>query len=372
MTIVDPRGLLLTFFCWGGLPLCGVTVPDLLNQADLIVVGTPSGLTVQPNGVVMSISVASRLSELPSAAGASVQVSWLLSIGQAQSVKLPSPPKAGIWFLKNLGNGLYAPLPAHETAGATPAISNLFFEANSSNGCPVLLNYAPSDPPIDKVAMEMACAASVEQDTSLWPGAIVSAACGPGASGRMHAAAVYLSQMPGARQKAIGIACLIAAKDTLGTTLLDQHIQELSDKDVTRFVAILVTAWRDPDPARVNSLGQLALNPRTTGLLLRLSAETLADIHTAEALPWFDKLLDRNEKDAQLNAIMGLVQYINGYPIRTPESFKDMSFAKSSPTPYSADTSWRSFVPQPDASDAQMRVDVSFWKAWLRTQKLVQ
>jgi hypothetical protein len=154
--------------------------------------------------------------------------------------------------------------------------------------------------------------------------------------------------------------------------MLDQHIQDITDRDMTRFVATRVLGWVDSDPAGIASLGRVAVNPRTTGTLLKFSALALASIHTVDTLRWFDQLLNRRERDAQQMAISGLVQFINGYPIRTPESFKDMSFMKPSSTPYSSDLSWKSHVPQDGASDADFNAAAAYWKAWLRMQKLVQ
>jgi hypothetical protein len=349
----------------------GALVSDLLKEADAVVVGTPVALTTATDGVEISVAVDSWLVGSRASSPSVIHVRWRgLNGQQQQTLALPSVEKRGVWFLKDVG-GLYSPIRLASAPTYYPGLRDLYLEAGVGSGCPSAFAYTAADSSADKIALVLACGAAFETDTRSSFGGAILASCSPDASARVKSASTYLAQMPLPRQKTLGITCLISLRDLSGLDLLNQHLQELNDQDVVRFVAQRV-GWVTADAPWINGLGRVAVNPHANGILLMFAAMTLAEIHTVDTLPWFDKLLDRSERDAQRWAIMGLVQFINGYPIRTPENFKDMSAMKPSPTPYSADTTWRNHVPQESASDADFQAAASYWKAWLRAQRLVQ
>ena len=349
----------------------GATTADLLAQSDAIIVGTPTNLSVRPDGLAFGLRVATWLSPVQPAGGAPLQLLWDgLSAHQREGYRLPTAPKPGIWFLKNLGNGFYRPLRVRFPEVALP---DLYLAAAASTGCPAEFRHSMSDSLPDRIALEVLCEASMQDGstgTEYTPQGGCDATSGLSVSPRMRAAFMYLAAMSGSRQKATGFACLISANDTRGILLLEQHLNELTIQDTAR-MAGPVGGWRNADPAALGSLGRIAVRPPTSGPLLKSAIEALTAIHTVETIPWLDKLMDRPETDGQIQAMAGILSFVNGYPIRTAENFRNMSFMQPSHTPYSDDDTWKSIGPRRDATDADIRTSVVLWKAWLRTKRLV-
>src|ERR1700742_1319646 len=82
------------------------TVDDTLKQSDAVVVATPVDFSVGTGGVTLKMEVSSWLLAPKGLSSASIQVLWsTLSVKDRQAFLLPTTQKAGIWFLKDLGNG---------------------------------------------------------------------------------------------------------------------------------------------------------------------------------------------------------------------------------------------------------------------------
>jgi hypothetical protein len=241
-----------------------------------------------------------------------------------------------------------------------------YFAAADRGSCPGTLAYPSEAPVTDKIALELACAATKEsQAPGSSSGSMVGATFGLGSSARVHDSFMYLAQLPGSRQKAIGIACLIANKDPAGLALLEQHVQELTEYDLHVIVAPWILGWRNTDPSAIKSLGRIATGPRATGGLLKYACVALAEIHTVDTIPYLRLLLDSPDRNARIDAIGSLIAFVTGLPVHTPENSLTMEFMKPSPTPYSSDPSWREFAMRSDSSDAELQAAVAFWKKWL-------
>jgi hypothetical protein len=353
----------VTLFSCASLAYTANAVIDLLKSSDVAVIGVPVAFTDRSDGTIINLSIVQWLSPAPSGAAPSAQVLWTAPAAQRQAVTAAGPSKssAGIWFLNSQGDGTYKLTPV--ISGKVPLN---FYPAADRGSCPGALAYTSEATITDKIALELACAASKESGSpSSFSGSMVEGTYGLGTSARVHDAFMYLAQLSGSRQKAIGYACLIANKDPAGLALLAQHIQELTDYDLQVVVARTILSWHDPDPAATRSIGRIATSPRATGTLLRCACLALREIHTVETLPFLRLLLDSPDRNARLDAIASLIAFVTGLPVHTPENSVTMEFMKPSPTPYSNDSSWRKFPITSDSSDAELQVAVAFWKQWL-------
>ena len=355
------RGIKALLFFYASLAY-SAQITDLLKSSDVVVIGAPTSFTNRADGTLINLSIIQWLSPASSGTPASVQVLATLLPSEQHSVIPAAPEKSvpGIWFLKSQSDGTYTPQSVNRVLN--------FFIAADRGACPGSLTYPPDAPLTDKIALELACAASKESGPpGAFSGSMVAATYGLGISQRVHDAFMYLAQLPGSRQKAIGIACLIGAKDLMGLALLEQHVQELTDYELQVIVGTTILSWRNTDPIAIGSLGRIVTGSRGTGAFLKYAGVALREIHTADTLPYLRLLLDNPDRNARKDAIGGFVSFIMGYPVHTPENHLTMEFMKASPTPYSTDTAWRQFAISADPSDAQLQAAVTFWKQWLNS-----
>ena len=354
---------------WMSLPLLAASVAypaqrvtDLVNNSDAVVIAAGS-FTSRSDGTLVSLSVTEWLSTTPPGASGSLQaLEPYSSFGPPHAgAVFPARSALGIWFLASRGDGTYNVVPVR--VGKVP---RAFFMAADRGSCPGDLAYTADTSLTDKIALELACAATKDFGPADFSAeSMVGGTFGLGSSQRVHEAFVYLAQLPGSRQRAIGIACLIDAKDALGLELLSQHIGDLDGHDLQTIAGPTVLGWRGTDSGAIASLGRIATSPRATGALLKYACIALDEIHSAETLPYLRLLLDNPDRGARVDAIRGFVEFINGYPVHTPENSLTMEFMTPSPTPYSSDATWKQYGATPDASDAQLQAAVTFWKGWL-------
>jgi hypothetical protein len=93
----------------------------------------------------------------------------------------------------------------------------------------------------------------------------------------------------------------------------------------------------------------------------------LEEIHTSDTLPYLAKLLDVADRPTQIRANAGFGAFVSGLPIHTQANSLTMEFMKSSPTPYSNDSSWKTFALQSqNPSDAEVLAAAAGWKSWLQ------
>jgi hypothetical protein len=358
-----PKSALL---CYASLAYSAQPVTDLLKSADLVVIGAPISFAARTGSLLIDLSIIQWLSPPPSGAPASLQVLWTAPTSKGQPLAPTGAPRTitGIWFLKSHGDNTYTVLKVR--TGKAPLTT---FTAADRGTCPGTLTYPPDAPLTDKIALELACAATKESGP---PGSsaesMVDGTYGLGTSPRVHDAFLYLAQLPGSRQKAVGIACLIAAQDPVGPALLEQHVQELTDYDLQTIVASRILSWRNTDPAAIRSLGRVATGSQATGGLLFYASVALSEIHTADTLPYFRLLLDNPDRSIRIRAIGAFGRFVMGSPVHTPENSLTMEFMKSSPTPYANEPLWRQFPSiSPNPSDAELQAVGAFLKKWLNS-----
>lgn len=186
-----------------------------------------------------------------------------------------------------------------------------------------------------------------------------------GKSDAVHAAFEYLAQLPGSRQKSVGIACLLAAGDPSGMPLLEQSLPSINDEDLARIVGGPVQSWRNSDQAAVRSLGRIATGLRAQGGFLSYLANALAEVHTADTLPYLALLLDSPDPRVRIKANGGFSAFVGGLPIPTKDNFANGQFMVPSPTPYSSDPSWKAFAIPNNPSTSQLNAASVGWKNWL-------
>jgi hypothetical protein len=351
--------------------LSAITITDLLKGSDTVVVGTPTSFSDHDDGTLINISIMSWLSSPPPGATATIDVLWTARADIRQTwAKVRAATGPGIWFLKNI-NGVYSPVVVRATGNRPPGFPDLYFEAAPSGQCAGSFAYAYDAAVAEKIALKMACAASIEK-TNEQPGSMVEATRGLGTSPRVHDALTFLSEMPFSRPKAIGIAGLLNANDPAGITALSNHVTEINQADLDRVVAgVLYAYWRNPASTAVTGLGQAATAPSASGMFLKSAATALAAIHTRDTVPYLAQLLDSNNSDIQIEAILGLVQFVNGYPVRTRENVINGAAIMPSATPYSSDASWKQYAVGRNASTSDVHQAALFWKGWLRTHQLI-
>jgi hypothetical protein len=215
------------------------------------------------------------------------------------------------------------------------------------------------------MSLELACAAIFE-GSSRNASRFVSAIAGAPSSIALHGALVFMSQLPASRQKATGIAGLILASDPLGIALLGQQYRTLSADDVFGVIRGPLAAWRGSDYASVATIGAIITDPNADISLVVSGGRSLSAIHTAQTIPYLAKLFDVAKPEVQIEAIYGIVEFIQGYPPETPENVKSGLSAAQTPTVYSDDPSWRAYVPTRNAGGAEVDQDVQFWRGWLK------
>jgi hypothetical protein len=335
----------------------GATITQLLDASDAVVIASPGGFIAQTNSTLFNLSVISWLSPMPAGAPQSLPVVWVAPQMIRQSVDVTGP---GIWFLKSRGDGRYNPVPGRKAV----QFRDLYYDAAARGTCPASLAYTAAGQPSDKIALELACAAALENTDYRHATNMASAFRLVASSPAVHNACTYLAQLPRPRQRSIGIACLIAGGETSSMQLLEGNLQQLGDEDLSRVV--MLGGWRNPDPAAVQSLGRIATGPRAGGMFQFSAATALQEIHTAETLPYLAKLLDSSDRQVRLRAFIGFGAFVTGLPIHTEANHLNLDYTKPSPTPYSSDPSWKTCAIRWDSSDADLNAAAACWKAWLR------
>jgi hypothetical protein len=270
---------------------------------------------------------------------------------------------SGMWFLKVMANNRYSAIPIRFRAAAR--FRDLYFEAAPAGKCPPAFAYSANTDLNDKIALELACAASMET-TDYQPGRMVDATSGMGQSVALLQACEALAGMSGSRQKAIGIGCLIAANDSNGVVLLQQHLSDIAIDDLNRIVAApLLGMWRSADPVATASLGLIATSPGISPILTRSAATALSAIHTSVALPYLAQLLNNADPDIQVDGALGLSSFANGLPIHTAHNTANLNFLRPSGSASfrTPDTSQHLGVAR-NAPDTQRKEFISYWKTW--------
>ena len=357
----------LILLCCASLAYSAQSAKNVLMISDTVVIASRTSYTNRGDGTLVNLSILQWLSTRPSGAPAFLQaLEAVPSLSQQQlAPSPPAKPKPAIWFLKSQNDGTYSVVPVR------PGKSILWaFPAADRGTCPGALTYPPDAPLTDKIAMELACLAA--QDISVPPMAplaaesMVDGTHGLGTSPRVRDAFLYLAQSPSSRQKAIGIACLIADQDPVGLTLLEQHIQEIAEADLQHIVARTLSPWQNTDPAAIKSLGRIATGPHGTGALLFYASLALSAIHTADTLPYFRLLLDNQDRSIRQRAVGAFGQFVMGAPVHTRENSLTMEFMKSYPTPYASEPLWQQFPhTEPNPTDAELQAVAAFLKKWL-------
>jgi hypothetical protein len=345
------------------------TAAELAKEADVVVIGTPTAFRDGADSTTITLMVASSFSAPNGAVAGPIQVLWRASSALRVASRQAIAAGPGIWFLKRIGDNLFAPLPVRFPH--TTEFRDLYFDTAADGACPSPLRYSPDATLTDKIAIELACAAA-SNSTHDAPGAMVYATFGLGSSVAARSAFLYLAQMSDPSRKANGVAALIGANDPSGVLELERHLHEFSETDLQLIAGLIYGSWRNPDLAATDSLGRIVTGPGVNPVLFRAVTTALCAIHTSATLPYLVQLLDSGERDAQIDGALGLSSFANGLPIHTSQNTANLNYLMpSAQSTFHTQATEDHLGLGRDAGDAQLKDFISFWKQWWQANQHV-
>jgi hypothetical protein len=328
----------------------------LLKEADAVVIATPTAVDDGPDATTVTLAVTSWLS---GGAGESATVLWdEAPLRMRQVSRLAGRLVAGFWFLKRLPDGRYGPI-----ALGNMGFHDLYYAAPPAGNRAAAFRYGADTPLAERIALDLAAAAALETSQD-HPGPMVWATAKLGRVPRVHDACAYLAQMPGSRQKAIGLACLIAAGDPAGIAGIEKNLPGMDERDLTAIVVGVLLFWRGSDSASVASLGRIATARSTPYRTAWGAGKALGYIQSADALPYLAELLDHGDIEIRIDAVFGLSMFAHSKPI--PDGAGSDYPECWNPRP----TRWSILF---NEGGTGLDECVSFWKDWWRTnQKMIR
>jgi hypothetical protein len=337
-------------------------IARLLKEADAVVVATPTAFDDRSDAATIALSVSSWLS---AGSGNAVKVAWDAPPEMGRSSRVAGRFVPGIWFLKRLPDGRYEPI-----ALGSAGFDELYFPVPQAGNRAAAFAYGPDTPVAERIALDLAAAAATERSEDR-PGLMVGATAHLARLPRVHDACAYLAQMPGSRQKAIGLACLINAGDPAGIAGLENNLAGMDERDLVAILPGVLFGWTGSDPAAVTSLGRIATSPATPYRIAWGAGKALSYVHTVEALPYLAELLYSEDREMQIDGVFGLWAFANGMPVVGGAGSDDPAYWKPSPTRWGEATI--RFDVGVASPDADIEKCVAFWKDWRQAnQKVVQ
>ena len=334
----------------------------LLKEADAVVVATPTAFVDHSDAATITLSVSSWLS---AGSGNAVEVVWDAPPEMGRHSRVAGRFVPGIWFLKRLPDGRYEPI----VLGGM-GFGDLYFPVPPAANRAAAFGYGPNTPVAERIALDLAAAAATETAADL-PGPMVGATTKLARLPRVRDACAYLAQMPGSRQKAIGLACLINAGDPAGIAGLENNLAGMDERDLVAILPQALFGWTGSDPAAVTSLGRIATSPATPYQVAWGAGKALSYVHTVEALPYLAELLYSEDREMRIGGVFGLWAFANGMPVVGGAGSDDPEYWKPSPTRWGEATI--RFNVGVASADADIEKCVAFWQDWWQTnQKVVQ
>src|SRR5208283_792681 len=281
---------------------------DLSQGADLIVVGTLTGVSQTGTAVTALLQVNRVLKGSPELSGSMVSAGWTSGSPQV-GTDIPASATAGLWFLQGSPNG-WTVLPAF---GGNIPFSLTYFPVPPGPALSAY-SYNPSAAVPDKIAAELCSAiestnvySSIQQDSLERGGLDVLAS--------PYTALLYqrLAVSVSVPQQIIGLSGLIRQGDTpaLSAAILGESAGFLSASRENGILLLSIRGhFRSADLSAIGLLGQAAADETGPTAFREAAAHALAAIHTSAALPYLAALFGDEDMDLRVEAIGGVGAFV--------------------------------------------------------------
>jgi len=357
-------GLLATASLGYGSLVAPRSVLSLEQNADLIVVGSVSGISQAGPATTFSLLVSRVLKGDSNLSGNFISVGWMAADPSTPQVGAASAGGTGIWFLQG-ASGAWALLPVVQ--GSVP-LATTYFPAPSG---PILsaYNYDTSATLSDKVAAELGSA--IESGGGAYSFQLYALQYGLlDQLNSPYTSVLYqrISTSTSMAQQIIGLSGLIRGGSAAA---LSSAIQA-----APAFVAypkengILLLSVRDYfrafDANSIAVLGQTAVDSTNPNSALReAAAHVLAAIHTTATLPYLATLLGDEDVNLQAEAVGGIGSFANGLQIQTNAGVPSLAYLQfPASAPYMNTGTKANFALGPQAIGRNGASYLSFWEQW--------
>lgn len=357
-------GLLLAISPGFGNLVGSRSLVDLEQSADLILVGTASGVLQAGSATTFSIQAIRVLKGNASLAGSTLAVSAAsgspnLSLGGTSS---------GLWFLRQSANA-WVLIPV--VSGTVPLSMTFFPEAVAP--IPSAYAYSPTAAISDKVASEI-CAA-MESMTGILPLQFSQLQYGPLDELSSPVVALYYQRMSASvlvPQQIVGLSGQIRAGSGAALASSAQGASAFEAYPLENGILLLGIRdyFRSADAIAITTLGAIAIDTSKPSAFRRADAHALAAIHTTGTLPYLAALLDDSDSTLQIEAIGGLGSFANGLATQTVAGNASLAHLRLPPTaPYRTAETMANFAMGSQAIQKKQAAYLAFWKQWWLQQQ---
>ncbi len=366
-------GLFLTTSLLQGGLVAPMSLLDLENAADAIVVGSVTNTTQLGSIINFNIQVARVVKGDTSLAGLPLPVSWTLPGGllgaNGTSASSTPPAETGLWFLERSSSRGWLLLPVMQ--GGIP-LNNTFFP-NASGAIPSAYAYSSTASLSDKVASELSAAIENAQNDSNLPlhnlhYGILDALNSPVISLLYQ----HLSASDSVQQQILGLSGLIRAGNSLALKTASASTAQYEAYPIQYGVLLwsIQELFRASDVGSISILGTTADAPTQNLALREAAAHALAAIHTAKALPYLVVLLDDPNQPLRAEAIGGLGAFANGMATQTSAAGPSLAHMQlGGNAPYRTKETIANFAQGKQTVAQNEAAYLSFWKAWWLEQR---
>lgn len=326
-----------------------------IAQADLIIVGDVTTRHETPRDVSFTISVRRVLKGDPGIQAVDVEHPW-------SSLNAASPESSdinvrvsGIWFLHHLTTGDWDVDPVAGPDGLFVSLS-----LPASQTVPVAYSYDKLGPVADVISSEIF--AGIEQ-RGIPPNASVLNMV-PANSPVLQTALQRFTQSPGPKLRAFALTWQLRSQPQTAISQLRAQWPSLA-QDETRFSVIRAVRddFRSNDPDAVTQLVTFAGTLADSDELHSAAVTALQRIHTKETLAFFGRLLNSNDENEQMAAVIALSGFANGCPMQTPANATSMAYLQFGSSPYRTKDTEANFAFRRGPREEEDRL-ISFWKNW--------
>jgi len=336
-----------------------------LNQnADLIVVGTASGISQEGPATSFSLQVSRVLKGDSGLSGTAISVLWKAEYPGAAVAGAVVGGGSGIWYLQR-SSSAWDLLPVVQ---GNVSLDVAYFPTAPG---PVLgpYAYAPAAALGDKVAAEIGSAiesvgGSLSRQLNLLQYGPLDQLNSP------YTSLLYqrLSTSLSLAQQIIGLSGLIRAGSgaSLSSAVKEQAGFVSSPTENSILLLSIRDFFRAPDSASVATLGQAVVdqtNPNTP--FREAAAHALAAIHTVATLPYLADLLGDQDLSLRVEAVGGMGAFANGLPVQTPAGVASLAYLRfPASAPYMTVATRANFALGRQTVERNEAAYLSFWRQW--------
>lgn len=293
---------------------------SLEQQADLVVVASPSATAPAGGGVALSLNVTRVLKGnlLP---GSVITAQWTPGFPSVAPAAGAGP---GIWFLQQLPIG-WAVLPT--VRGGAP-LSMSYYPTLPG---PILSAYAYGQEAAlsDKIAAELGSA--IESSNGTYNLQFYQLEYG--LIDQLNSAYVTLlftrlSSSMVVTQRILGLAGLIRGGNSAAVTAAAQSAPNFAASPLENGILLfsIRTFFREADSASVAALGNAATDGTLNAPMREAAAHALSSMHTVATLPYLAALLNSPDPTLRAEAVGGIGSFANGLAMQTPANNASLAY----------------------------------------------